>query len=957
MHHIVTDVWSVGVLIKEVVALYEAYINQQPAPLPDLKIQYADFASWQRKWLQGPVLNAQLAYWKKQLEGAPRLLSLPADRPRPPVQSLEGAKHSWELSKSLSNNLKSLSRSSGVSLYMFLLAVFKTLLYRYSGQADILVGTPIANRNREEIEPLIGFFVNTLVLRTDLSGNPTFQELLRRVREVSLGAYLHQELPFEKLVEELEPERSLSHHPLFQVMFIFNNAPRPTFHLSGLTMESLDVATEVSKFDLTFIMMETDEGLKGFCHYRKDLFDAVTIERLVNHFNVLLENFAANPAQSLNEAQLLDETERQQLLVEWNDTQSPYSRASSVHQLFEAQAARQPDAVAVAYADEQITYAELNRRANQLAHYLRQLGVGPETLVGILTERSIEWVVGLLAIFKAGGAHLSLDLAYPKERLMYMMEDAGSSLLLTQEGFVDEDIRAKVRVVCLESDRQLIESLSEQNPVHQVLAENAAYIVYTSGSTGRPKGVVNTHGSLLNLITWHQRAFEVTPEDRASQVARMGFDASVWELWPYLTAGASVHLIDEETRLSPDKIRNWLVEKRVTIGWLPPVLAENLLLKENFEGLSLRILLAGSDKLLLPPPDSADFSYINTYGPTEATVIVTSGVVPPQSEKSGAPSIGRPIANTQIYLLDQLLQPVPVSVHGELYLGGDNLARGYLHRPALTAEKFIPHPFSSTPGARLYRTGDVARYLPDGSIEFIGRSDAQVKIHGYRIELGEIESLLAQHAGINAVAVAVQEDAHFGKRLVAYVIPNPARPASSDELRDFLRQHLPGYMLPAVFVTIDALPLSPNGKVDRCALPPADAAQNVSHTDYAPPRTSVEVELIEIWLDLLKLEWVGIHQSFFDAGGHSLLATQLVSRIREKFQVEIPLRALFDSPTIAGLAVEIERSREKTGEINHERIRVIPRGQKSLDELMAELEQLTDAEAQALLNSERQSLR
>ena len=953
MHHIITDAWSIGVLIREVVALYESSLNSTPSPLADLEIQYADFVLWQKEFLQGETLDHQVSYWKKQLAGAPTLLALPTDRPRSAVQSFRGATHTWQLSKTLSDKLQAVSQRTGVSLYMTLLAAYKTLLYRYSTQTDIVIGTPIANRNRGEIEPLIGFFVNTLALRTNLSGSLTFRELLARVRETALGAYLHQELPFEKLVEELSPERSLSYQPIFQVMFIFNNAPTPDFHLPELNISGIEWSNKVSKFDLTFIMMETQEGLRGFCDYSRDLFDPTTIARLVDHFEALLESVADDPEQTLDQIPLMTDAAKRQLLVEWNDTRVAYSTQKCVHQLFEEQVARQPHAIALSCDGEQVTYDELNRRANQLAHYLRDLGVGPDVLVGLLMERSIEWATGLLAILKAGGAHVNLDPTYPKDRLCYMMEDARSSILLTQQRFATGEVKSEITTVCIDSDRDKFEQLSEQNPESGVSADNAAYVVYTSGSTGRPKGVVNTHGPLVNLSLWHQRTFNVTASDRASQIARTGFDASVWELWPYFISGASLHIVDEETRLSAIKVKNWLVEKSITIAWLPPVLAEGLLLEEKLSELSLRVLTAGSDKLLLHPSDQAGFDYFNTYGPTEATVISTCGLLPSQTEQGCLPSIGRPIANTEIYILDQLLQPVPIGVCGELYIAGISLARGYLKRPALTAEKFIPNPFGEAAGRRLYRTGDLARYQPDGSIEFNGRNDAQVKIHGFRIELGEIETRLSQHPCIESAVVLVQEQPPVGKRLVAYVVADQV--LSVSELRDYLRQSLPDYMVPAIFVRIDNVPLSPNGKVDRRALPAPDNSNTAEVSDYEPPSTSVEEELVEVWTNLLKLDRIGIRQNFFDLGGHSLLATQLASRIEEKFQVQLPLREVFESPTIAGLAAAIERMREEQGTFESERIEPLPRGDKTLDELIAELQSLSESEVRAILQSEMQT--
>jgi amino acid adenylation domain-containing protein len=953
MHHIASDGWSIGVLVREVVRLYAAFVKQEPHALPEPRVQYADFAHWQRDWLRGEALEGQLAYWTKQLAGAPSVIELPTDRPRPPVQTFRGATHTWSVPKSLTDSLKALSREEGVTLYMTLLATYAALLSRYSRQQDVTIGTPIANRNRAETEDLIGFFVNTLALRIDLAGDPTFRQLLRRVGEVSLEGYLHQDLPFEKLVEELQPERSLSYHPLFQVMFIFNNAPMPELQLPGLSMRGVEFASGVAKFDTTLIMMETDEGLKGFWEYNLDLFDASTAERMVGHFNALLESAAADADRRVAEVSLLDEAEERTLLEDWNDTAADYPRDLCVHQLFAEQARLNPDATAASFAGESITYGELNGRANRLAHHLRSLGVGPEVMVGVLLERSIDWMVALLGVLKAGGAYVSLDPRYPAERLAFMVEDARAPVLLTQARLVGEGVESEVEVVRLDEDWDAVAAHGAHDPENLATHENAAYVVYTSGSTGRPKGVVTSHGSMLNLVFWHRREFAVGESDRASQVARMGFDASVWEIWPYLTAGASVHLIDEETRLSPPRVKDWLVENRITIGWLPPALAEGVLASEGLEQLHVRKLMTGSDRVVLRPPQSLRCDFVNAYGPTEATVIVTAGIISGEAEAGGAPHIGRPLANTQVYILDSRMRPVPVGVAGELCIGGDNLARGYLHRPALTAEKFVPSPFGARPGARLYRTGDLARFLHDGNIEFIGRIDHQVKIRGFRIEIGEVEATLLRHPAVEAAAVVVYEATPGDKRLAAYVVNAAGQESSAGgELRDFLRGQLPEYMVPSSFVMMDAMPLSPNGKVDRKALPAPEQAGVEAAADYVAPATPLEEELAAMWSDILGVERVGARHNFFELGGHSLLATQLISHVRERFDVELPLRDFFESPTVAELAVTVELARAEPRGQESPRIRMLPRGEQSIDELLAELDGLSDEEAGTILAGE-----
>ena len=927
MHHIVSDGWSIGVLIHELKVLYAAFATGQPSPLAELPIQYADFAQWQRQWLQGEVFSTQLAYWQQQLKDL-SVLQLPTDRPRPAVQSYQGATQYLELPLNLSQALESLGQRAEVTLFITLLAAFQTLLYRYTGQTDIAVGSPIANRNRSEIEDLIGFFVNSLVLRTGLDGNPTFLELLERVREVALGAYAHQDLPFERLVEALQPERDLSYTPLFQVMFALQSAPTPTLDLVGLNLNFSEVESRTAKFDLTLSMENTEQGLKGSLEYSTDLFDAATITTMLEHFQTLLAGIVAQPEQHLSNLPLLSEAERYQLLVEWNDTQAEYPQ-HCIHQLFEAQVERTPDTIAI-WDIEQLTYQELNSRSNQLAHYLQALGVGPDVLVGICVKRSWQMVVGMLAILKAGAAYLPLDPAYPAERLAFMLEDAQVKVLLTQQPVAtgrwgDGAMGGtQIKSICMDCDCETIAQQSENNPVSGAIANNLAYAIYTSGSTGKPKGVLIEHGSLLNLVFWHQRQFEVTPSDRATAIAGVAFDACGWELWPYLTAGASIYFCNDETRTSPPRLQGWLLQQEITVSFVPTPLAEALLGLDWPRDTALRILLTGGDKLQQSPP-SLPFTLVNNYGPTEHTVVATSGVVSWERGKWGdgemgkslpiqncqIPTIGRPIANTQVYLLDSQLQPVPIGAKGELYISGDGLARGYLNQPDLTAERFIPHPYSSQRGARLYKTGDLARHRPDGTIQFLGRIDEQVKIRGYRIELEEIEAVLTQHPAVQQTTVIVREDVPGDKRLVAYVvlhadqlIKQEKRSPPSD-FRHFLKQKLPNYLIPSTFVVLEALPLTPNGKVNRRVLPTPDPYSSRQEKADAAPRTAVEEILVKIWAELLGLQ-VDVNDNFFELGGHSLLATQLISRMRDAFQVDLPLHVLFKSPTVADIAAYIE---------------------------------------------------
>ncbi|WP_292804315.1 non-ribosomal peptide synthetase [Nostoc sp. NMS7] len=901
MHHIVFDGWSVGVFVQELAALYNAYSQGQPSPLAPLPIQYADFAIWQRNWLQGDVLQSQLSYWQQQLANAPALLSLPTDRPRPSVQTDNGAYQQFALSKELTSGLTQLSQQQGVTLFMTLLAAFDTLLYRYTGQEDILVGSPIANRDRSEIEELIGFFVNTLVMRTDLAGNPSFSELLGRVREVALSAYAHQNLPFEMLVEALQPERDLSYTPLFQVMFALQNASTSQVELTGLTVTPLITEGATAKFDLSLLMQNTATGLVGFWEYNTDLFDASTIERMTGHFVTLLEGIIANPEQQISQLPLLTAVEQQQLLVEWNDTQVDYPSDKCIYQLFEEQVQRTPDAVAVVFEDQQLTYHQLNCRANQLAHYLKSLGVGADLLVGICVERSIEMVVGLLGILKAGGAYVPLDPEYPTERLRFMLEDAQVPVLLTQQRLVDRLTQHQAQLVCLDTDWQMISQLSQDNLITEAQATNLAYVIYTSGSTGQPKGVLIAHQGLLNLVFWHNRAFNITSLDKATQLAKTAFDAAVWELWPYLTAGASIYLVKSQLLSSLVNLRDWLILKKITVSFLPTPLAQELLsLQWPTENLALRCILTGGDKLHQYPSDSIPFQVVNNYGPTENTVVTTSGVVVAKEQDKISPNIGRAIANTQVYILDSNLQPVPVGVPGELHIAGVGLAKGYLNRPDLTTEKFISNPFEEVEGSKLYKTGDLARYLPDGNIEYLGRIDDQVKIRGFRIELEEIEALLGQHDDVQVCCVIAREETPGNKRLVAYVVPQKEVTPTTDELRHFLGKKLPGYMVPTAFVILESLPLTPNGKVNRRALPAPDIQQELS--DYVMPNTELEKIIAGIWQKALAVEKVGIYNNFFELGGHSLLLVRINQQLQEEFGLEVSILDMFNYPNIYSLS-------------------------------------------------------
>jgi len=914
MHHIISDGWSIGVFIREAVALYGAFSNGAPSPLPELPIQYADFAVWQREWLQGEVLDSQLGYWRQQLADI-SVLQLLTDRLRPAVQTSRGKRQSVTLSKALSEALKALSRQEGTTLFMTLLAAFKILLHRYTSQDDLVVGTPIANRNRLEIEGLIGFFVNTLVLRTDLAGNPSFRELLRRVREVCLGAYARQDLPFERLVEELHLERDMSRNPLFQVMFVLENISLRAAELPGLTLSPIEADSETALFDLTLQIIDAKQGLTAAVVYNTDLFDAATIARMLGNFHTLLEAVVGDPEQRLSNLALLTKTERQQLLVEWNATKADHPQDGCIHQLFEAQVERTPDAIAVVIEHEQLTYGELNRRTNQLAHYLRALGVRPEVLVAVCLERSLESVIGLLGILKAGGAYVPLDQAYPKERLYLMLQDAQVPVLLTQKRLVAGLPECEARVICLDSVLEAIASESEENLFNATTPENLAYVIYTSGSTGQPKGVLVSHGSIADHCCSAQRYYELDASDGVLQFASLSFDVSLEEILPTLIVGAKLVVMGTDV-WHPAEFHRKISEFGLTVLNLPSAYWQELTrewanARELVPNIQPRLFIVGGDTML---PDGLNLwqrapvnsvRLLNAYGPTEATITATVFELTSRLFKKTTFQripIGRPLANREIYILDKYSNPVPVGVSGDLHIGGAGLARGYLNRAELTAEKFIPNPFSEEPGARLYKTGDLARYLPDGNIEFLGRVDHQVKIRGFRIELGEIEAALDGYPVVREAVVLAREDKLGEKRLAAYVVAEVEPRPTANDLRGFLKEKLPEYMIPAIFVLLDALPLMPNGKVDRLALPVPDRARPELEKTFVAPRDDLELQLAQIWEQVLDVRPIGVRDNFFDLGGHSLLAVRLLASIENRLGKKLPLATVFQGATVEQLA-------------------------------------------------------
>jgi amino acid adenylation domain-containing protein/non-ribosomal peptide synthase protein (TIGR01720 family) len=901
MHHIVSDGWSLGVLMKELVTFYKAH-SDPTAPLPDeLKIQYADFARWQREWLTEDVLNEQLVFWKDQLQAVP-VLDLPTDRPRPPVQTINGSYRRQILPRALAASISSLSQSAGVTVYMTLLAAFQVLLSRYTNQEDIAVGSPVAGRNRAETEDLIGYFVNTLVMRTDLSGNPSFRDVLGRVRDVALGAYTHQDVPFERLVDGLKVERDLSRTPLFQVMFILQNAPSEVVELPGLTIRPMEYELGTAKFDLSLLMMDQPEGLLCHLEYNSDLFDAETVERMLKNFQILLEGAINNADTPIAELPILSETERHTILSVWNDTAHVSEVKERIHEMFEQQAHLIPDALAVTSGANTLTYGELNCLANCLAHRLQRFGLQPDSLVAVMLEKSADLVVALLAILKAGAAYVPLDPEYPTDRLAFMIADSDASVLLTEQRMLDRLGATDIEVLCLDRDWAEISRESSSNLKVPVEPHHLAYMIYTSGSTGTPKGVEIEHAGLLNLVEWHRQAYKITHQDRATLIASPSFDASVWELWPYLASGASVHIPDEDTRMSTPKLLEWLTSSGITISFLPTPLAETMLADELPLQMPLRALLTGGDRLHQVRARPLPFTLVNHYGPTENTVVATCCEVDPLKPNAIAPPIGRPIPNTQVYLLDKFLQPVPIGVAGEIFIGGDSLARGYHKRPELTREKFVRNPFSTKPDSRLYRTSDLARYLPDGQIEYLARTDQQVKIRGFRIELGEIEAALCRHPAIKESVVLAREDAPGDRRLVAYVVPTVGKEAfSTADLRSYLADTLPSHMIPSAFVLLKELPQTANGKVDRSALPAPEQNRAELNGSFVPARTVVEETLADIWAKVLKIDKVGVKDNFFELGGDSILSIQIVSRANQAGLKFTP-KQLFQNQTIAGLA-------------------------------------------------------
>jgi amino acid adenylation domain-containing protein len=917
VHHIVFDGWSIGIFLGELFQIYNSLRNGKPCPLPELRIQYADFAVWQRERLHDANLESSLNYWKAQLDNLPTLM-LPIKRAQNIPDCPSGGREEFEVSRELLDGLRGLANRSGTTLFMVLLAAWKIVLHRYTGQTDIAIGTPVAGRNHPAVENLIGYFLNLVVLRSDLSGDPTVPELLERIRRVCLDAFSHQDVPFEKLVEELRPARHVATNPLVQASFALQNTPKGSLNLSGIAARDLDISAGVARaFDLHLYMIEEETRLRGYIGYKSNLFEADTIQRLTSHLKNILRAIAADQDQRIGALPMLTETERLQLLIDWNGTEAEYPKDKCCHELFEAQVERTPDAVAVVFEDQKLTYRELNAWANQLAYYLRKLGVGPEVLVGIYMQRSAEMVVALLSVLKAGGAYVPLDPTYPETRLALMIEDAQPKVLLTQTCLCEKLPASGGKVLCLDGERDVIVRESGGNLDNESTPSDLAYVIYTSGSTGQPKGVMISHRAMVNHMLWMQETFRFTGTDSVVQKTPISFDASVWEMFAPLLAGSRLILAHPEGHRDSACLSRLIQNQNATVLQLVPSMLREMLQDKAFSACTtLRLVFCGGEVVPadLPSKFHACFGSTptlwNLYGPTEATIDATYWECKPNLEQTRIP-IGRPIANTQIFIFDSHLHPVPIGVIGELCIGGAGLARGYLNRPELTKEKFIAHPFSTEPGARLYKTGDLARYLPDGNIEFFGRIDDQVKIRGYRIELGEIEATLKQQVGVEDGIVVAKEFSAGDARLVAYWVEAPGYVLDINETKRFLRKTLPEYMIPSVWVKLVSLPRLPNGKIDRTALPAPGVAQSDRLDAISAAWTPLEKLLAEVWAEVLKPATnFGIHDSFFDLGGHSLLATQVVARLGKMLNTEIPLRFLFEAPTIRELALRIEAHHE-----------------------------------------------
>ncbi len=913
IHHIVWDGWSFGVLMDEMGKLYNTFHNGQQSSLVELPIQYADYAVWQRQWLQGDVLNTQLQYWRQQLAGEIPTLTLPTDRPRPRKQTFQGARHPIAIPRKVKANLLSVNQHEGTTLFMTLLAAFQVLLVRYAGQEDLLIGCPIANRTRLEAENLIGPFANTLVLRTDCSENPRFRELLGRVKETALGAFCHQDIPFELLVEKLQIPRELSYTPLFQVMFVYQNVPMGELDSPGLTFTPVEIPGNTAMFDLTVSLWDAENGeVRGTVDYNTDLFEAETIKRWFEHFNRIIVEVGRDPEQRIGEIPILTPAEFPQM-IEQKHEREDFQETSCLHELFEAQVIQTPDAVALVYEDHTLTYRELNQRANHVAHMLRGMGVGPEHLVGLCVERSLAMIVGVLGILKAGGAYVPMDPTNPKGRLRFILEDTGAKVLVTQERLISQWGWYSGRVICLDGEDLKKQAAPLTNPHCAANSSHLAYVIYTSGSTGTPKGVMVTHNNVLRLLRCTEIHFRFCERDNWTLFHSIAFDVSVWELWGALLYGGRLVIVSFEVTRTPESFVRLLQQEQITVlGQTPSAFQQLLQVKSVHEGTSwaLRLIIFAGEALnlesLIPWVECYGDQFptlVNMYGITETTVHSTVQLLQKEVIQHFAGSrIGEPLADLEIFLLDKHLNPVPTGVPGEMYVGGKGVARGYLHRPDLTATRFVPHLFNHTPGDHLYRSGDLAKRMQDGSLEYLRRIDDQVKVRGYRIELGEIENTLQEHQQIDAVKVIVREDKPGDKRIVAYMVTANQSHIDVNDLKQFTRERIPDYMVPSAFVRLDQFPLTMNGKIDKRALPSPHDHEVISKRQYVAPQNELELTISRVWQQVLGIKQIGINDNFFDLGGNSMLAVQVHQQLCNGLKVQFPMVGLFQYPTISTIA-------------------------------------------------------
>ena len=952
-HHIVMDALSIGVLLKEMTEFYKAFHTSRPAEIPALPIQYGDFAAWQRESCAGEVSTRQLEYWKRTLDGAPTVLELPADRLRPAEQSHKGHTYRVRLDAELAKEVSELSLKERVTPFMLLLAAFETLLWRYTGVPDFVLGTPMAGRSHVELEPLIGLLVNTIPLRANLSGDPTFRDLLQRVRDTTLGAFAHQEIPFEKIVEELRPERSMSYTPLFQTMFILHNFPRHSLDFAGLHLDELELSNDLAKFDLTLEIFELD-GLCCAWEYSTDLFDQPRIARMAEHFETLLRGICSDPDRTLSKLPILGPAEWNKTLVEWNATESVFPDGVCIHEAFEVRAALAADSIAIRSDDHNLTYRQLNDEANCLAHYLQEHGVQTGDRVGVAVERSPDAIVALLAAMKTGASYVPIDPSYPKQRIEFMLNDSGARVLITLDRLRLRLPEHSCQTIFMDRERPTILAKSHLNPSTSLDCHCPAYVIYTSGSTGTPKGVLGTHRASMNRFAWMWKAYPFRAGEICAQRTSLSFVDSVAEIFAPLLQGVSIFVLPDESVVDSDELTRQLAIQGITrIVVVPSQLGHILDACSHSQTRlpALRFCFTSGEALPYSLYESftklfPHATLVNLYGSSEVAADVTcfdtSSTIP-----EGYIPIGKPIGNVRIYLLDQSLNPVPIGVPGEICAAGDCLAQGYLDRPELTAERFIPDPFCA--GELLYRTGDLGRYSEDGNIEFLGRRDNQVKIRGFRIEPGETEAALRTHESVRHAAVVVRNDRSASQILVAYVVSRKGHEVVHSNLRRHLKTRLPDYMIPSAFVIVDALPLNPNSKLDQRALPAFDLALRQPHQDYIAPRNELEENLVKIWTEVLKVEKLGVLDNFFELGGHSLLAAKIIARVRKYLGVEIPLRTMFEEPTVADLAAVLLKARADS----RPSPTIVPGrfGRQTREQLETRLRALSDEEIDALLTA------